>query len=118
MMDNRGALSDIRVIEMGQLIAGPFCGQLLGDMGAEVIKLEPPGAGDPMRLWGQGEEKVQWEVIARNKKSVSLNLRVPEGQAIARELIATADVLVENFKPGMLEKWGLTPADLQAENPS
>ena len=117
MMDNRGALSDIRVIEMGQLIAGPFCGQLLGDMGAEVIKLELPGAGDPMRLWGQGEEKVQWEVIARNKKSVSLNLRVPEGQAIARELISTADVLVENFKPGMLEKWGLTPADLQAENP-
>ena len=75
-MDNRGALSDIRVIEMGQLLAGPFCGQLLGDMGAEVIKLEPPGAGDPMRLWGQGADKVQWEVIARNKKSVSLNLRM------------------------------------------
>ena len=116
-MPNQGALSDIRVIEMGQLIAGPFCGQLLGDMGAEVIKLEPPGAGDPMRLWGQGEDKVQWEVIARNKKSVSLNLRVPEGQAIARELIATADVLVENFKPGTLEKWGLSPISLQAENP-
>ena len=116
-MPNPGALSDIRVIEMGQLIAGPFCGQLLGDMGAEVIKLEPPGAGDPMRLWGQGEDKVQWEVIARNKKSVSLNLRVPEGQAIARQLIATADVLVENFKPGTLEKWGLAPADLQRENP-
>ena len=116
-MDNRGALSDIRVVEMGQLIAGPFCGQLLGDMGAEVIKLEPPGAGDPMRLWGQGEDKVQWEVIARNKKSVSLNLRVPEGQAIARQLIATADVVVENFKPGTLEKWELSPASLQAENP-
>ena len=116
-MPNNGALSDIRVIEMGQLIAGPFCGQLLGDMGAEVIKLEPPGAGDPMRLWGQGEDKVQWEVIARNKKSVSLNLRVPEGQAIARQLIATADVLIENFKPGTLEKWSLAPADLQAENP-
>ena len=116
-MANGGALSDIRVIEMGQLLAGPFCGQLLGDMGAEVIKLEPPGAGDPMRLWGLGEEKVQWEVIARNKKSVSLNLRVPEGQEIARKLIASADVLVENFKPGTLEKWGLAPADLQAENP-
>ena len=116
-MPNTGALSDIRVIEMGQLIAGPFCGQLLGDMGAEVIKLEPPGAGDPMRLWGLGEEKVQWEVIARNKKSVSLNLRVPEGQEIARKLIATADVLIENFKPGTLEKWSLAPADLQAENP-
>ena len=116
-MANGGALSDIRVIEMGQLLAGPFCGQLLGDMGAEVIKIEPPGAGDPMRLWGLGEEKVQWEVIARNKKSVSLNLRVPEGQEIARKLIATADVLIENFKPGTLEKWGLVPADLQAENP-
>ena len=116
-MPNNGALSDIRVIEMGQLIAGPFCGQLLGDMGAEVIKLEPPGAGDPMRLWGQGEDKVQWEVIARNKQSVSLNLRVREGQAIARQLIASADVLVENFKPGTLEKWGLAPADLQRENP-
>ncbi|QGN56519.1 CaiB/BaiF CoA-transferase family protein [Novosphingobium sp. Gsoil 351] len=114
---NTGALSDIRVIEMGQLLAGPFCGQLLGDMGADVVKLEPPGAGDPMRLWGLGEEKVQWEVIARNKKSVSLNLRVPEGQALARRLIATADVLVENFKPGTLEKWGLAPATLQAENP-
>lgn len=116
-MPNPGALSDIRVIEMGQLLAGPFCGQLLGDMGAEVIKLEPPGAGDPMRLWGLGEDKVQWEVIARNKKSASLNLRVPEGQAIARQLIATADVLVENFKPGTLEKWGLAPADLQRDNP-
>ena len=116
-MENHGALSDIRVIEMGQLIAGPFCGQLLGDMGAEVIKLEPPGAGDPMRLWGQGDDKVQWEVIARNKKSVSLNLRVPQGQAIARQLIASADVLVENFKPGTLEKWGLSPATLQADNP-
>ncbi|MFZ1742464.1 MAG: CoA transferase, partial [Pontixanthobacter sp.] len=114
---NTGALKDIRVVEMGQLLAGPFCGQLLGDMGAEVIKIEPPGAGDPMRLWGQGEEKVQWEVIARNKKSVSLNLRIPEGQALARKLIATADVLVENFKPGTLEKWGLGPDVLHQDNP-
>ena len=112
-----GALSDIRVIEMGQLLAGPFCGQLLGDMGADVIKLEPPGAGDPMRLWGQGEEKVQWEVIARNKRSVTCNLRIPEGQQLARELIAKADVLVENFKPGTLEKWGLGPDVLLADNP-
>jgi formyl-CoA transferase len=116
-MENRGALSDIRVIEMGQLLAGPFCGQLLGDMGAEVIKIEPPGSGDPMRVWGQGDEKVQWEIIARNKKSVSINLRVPEGQEIARRLIASADVLVENFKPGTLEKWGLAPAALHADNP-
>jgi formyl-CoA transferase len=112
-----GALSDIRVVEMGQLLAGPFCGQLLGDMGADVIKLEPPGAGDPMRLWGQGDEKVQWEVIARNKRSVTCNLRVPEGQKLARKLIATADVLIENFKPGTLEKWGLSPEVLHEENP-
>jgi formyl-CoA transferase len=111
------ALGDLRVVEMGQLIAGPFCGQLLGDMGADVIKIEPPGAGDPMREWGSGDDKVWWEVIARNKRSVSINLRVPEGQALARQLIATADVLVENFKPGTLEKWGLAPATLLAEQP-
>jgi crotonobetainyl-CoA:carnitine CoA-transferase CaiB-like acyl-CoA transferase len=112
-----GALDDIRVIELGQLLAGPFCGQLLGDMGADVIKVEPPGAGDPMRLWGQGDDKVQWEVIARNKRSVSANLRVAEGQALVRKLIATADVLVENFKPGTMEKWGLGPDVLHADNP-
>ena len=114
---NSGALQDIRVVELGQLIAGPFCGQLLGDMGADVIKVEPPVTGDPMREWGQGAEKVQWEVIARNKRSVSANLRVPEGQALVRRLIATADVLVENFKPGTLEKWGLGPDQLLAEFP-
>ena len=112
-----GALQGIRVVEMGQLLAGPFCGQLLGDMGADVIKVEPPGAGDPMRLWGQGEEKVQWEVIARNKRSVTCNLRIPEGQELARKLIAKADVLIENFKPGTLEKWGLSPEELHKDNP-
>jgi len=116
-----GALSDIRVVEMGQLLAGPFCGQLLGDMGADVIKLEPPvvngKGGDPMRLWGHGEDKVQWEVIARNKRSVTCNLRIPEGQELARKLIAKADVLIENFKPGTLEKWGLGPERLLEENP-
>ena len=81
---NTGALKGLRVVEMGQLLAGPFCGQLLGDMGADVIKIEPPGRGDPMRDWGQGEEKVQWEVIARNKRSVTCNLRVEGGQEIAR----------------------------------
>ncbi len=110
------ALNGLRVIEMGQLLAGPFCGQLLGDMGAEVIKVEPPGVGDPMRLWGQGKDKVQWEVIARNKKSVSANLRSSEGQALVRKLIATADILIENFKPGTMEKWGLSPESLLAEN--
>ena len=115
--NNPSALAGVRVVEMGQLIAGPFCGQLLGDMGADVIKIEPPGRGDPMRVWGQGDVKVQWEVIARNKKSVTCNLRVPEGQDIARKLIATADVLIENFKPGTLEKWGMSPAQLHAINP-
>jgi formyl-CoA transferase len=113
---NTGALAGLRVVEMGQLLAGPFCGQLLGDMGADVIKIEPPGKGDPMRDWGQGEEKVQWEVIARNKRSVTCNLRVPEGQDIARQLITKADILIENFKPGTLEKWGLAPAELHKFN--
>ncbi len=112
-----GALQGIRVIELGQLLAGPFCGQLLGDMGADVIKVEPPITGDPMREWGQGEEKVNWEVIARNKRSVSANLRVPEGQALVRRLIAGADVVIENFKPGTMEKWGLGPDVLLADSP-
>lgn len=119
---NTGALSDIRVVELGQLIAGPFCGQLLGDMGAEVIKVEPPqvdgkGGGDPMRNWGHGDAKLWWEVVARNKKSVSANLRVPEGQEIVRKLAAHADILIENFKPGTMEKWGLGPDVLHAINP-
>ena len=111
------ALAGIKVVEMGQLLAGPFCGQLLGDMGADVVKIEPPGAGDPMRNWGQGDEKVHWEVIARNKRSVTCNLRVPEGQALAKRLIAEADVLIENFKPGTLERWGMSPAELHKDNP-
>lgn len=112
-----GALAGLRVVEVGQLLAGPFCGQLLGDMGADVIKVEPPGAGDPMRVWGQGDVKVQWEVIGRNKRSVTANLRVPEGQDIVRKLAAQADVLIENFKPGTLERWGLSPDSLLEENP-
>ncbi|MEL7198547.1 MAG: CoA transferase [Pseudomonadota bacterium] len=112
-----GALDGLRVVEMGQLLAGPFCGQLLGDMGADVIKVEAPGKGDPMRDWGLGDVKVQWEVIARNKQSVTCNLRVPEGQAIAKALIEKADVLIENFKPGTLEKWGMSPEELHKTNP-
>ncbi|MEP6786742.1 MAG: CoA transferase [Sphingomonadales bacterium] len=115
--ENLGPLKGIRVVEMGQLIAGPFCGQLLGDMGAEVIKIEPPGKGDPMRDWGRGDYPLWWEVVARNKRSVSANLRVSEGQELARKLIATADILIENFRPGTLEKWGMSPAALHAENP-
>jgi formyl-CoA transferase len=114
---NDGALKDLRVLETGHLIAGPFCGQLLGDFGAEVIKIEPPGRGDPMREWGRGEKHLWWEVIARNKKSVTLDLRRPEGQAIARALISKADILIENFRPGTLEGWNLAPEDLLSENP-
>ncbi|KSB89725.1 CoA-transferase [Caulobacter vibrioides] len=116
-VENTGPLKGLRVVEMGQLIAGPFCGQLLGDMGADVIKIEPPGKGDPMRDWGRGDYPLWWEVVARNKRTVSANLRVPEGQALARKLIATADILIENFRPGTLEGWGLSPEALHAENP-
>jgi formyl-CoA transferase len=115
-----GPLADLRVIEMGTLIAGPFCGQILGDFGAEVIKIEDPKVGDPMRQWGRSLPKGQspwWPVIGRNKKSVGLDLRTPEGQEIARTLIRSADVVVENFRPGAMEKWGLSYESLSAENP-
>lgn len=114
---SKGPLDGIRVVEMGQLIAGPFCGQLLGDMGAEIVKLEPPETGDPMRHWGQGDKPSWWRVIARNKYSVACDLRSAEGQQLARDLAARADILIENFKPGTLEKWNLDPADLRAANP-
>jgi len=115
-----GALQGLRVIEMGQLIAGPFCGQLMADFGAEVIKLEPPGQGDPMREWGH--EKPQglslwWPVIARGKKSVEIDARQAAGQALIRDLAATSDVLIENFRPGTMEKWGLGYDALAAVNP-
>ena len=115
-----GPLDGIRVIEMGQLLAGPFCGQLLADFGAEVIKLEPPGAGDPMRQWGREKphgKSLWWPVVARNKKSVTLNLREPDAQELARRLIADADILVENFRPGTLERWDLGWDRLSALNP-
>ena len=116
----RGPLDDVRVVEMGQLLAGPFCGQLLADFGAEVIKLEDPAKGDPMRQWGREKPhglSLWWPVIARNKKSVTLNLRHPEGQALARRLLEEADVLVENFRPGTLERWGLGYDALAERNP-
>lgn len=115
-----GPLSGIRVVEMGQLIAGPFCGQLLGDHGAEVIKFEQPGVGDPLRQWGNvrpDDRSVWWSVIGRNKKSVTLNLRTPEGQELAREVIDTADVVIENFRPGTAEKWNLGYETLAERNP-
>src|SRR6185503_12702652 len=116
----RGPLADLVVIEMGTLIAGPFAGQILGDFGAEVIKIEDPRVGDPMRQWGRSLPKGHspwWPVIGRNKKSVGLDLRTPEGQAIAKALIAQADVVIENFRPGAMEKWGLSYEALSAENP-
>ncbi|MGB6113556.1 MAG: CoA transferase, partial [Comamonas sp.] len=112
-------LAGVRVVEMGQLIAGPFCAKTLGDFGAEVVKIEAPGTGDPLRGWRLIKEgtSVWWQVQSRNKKSVALDLRQAEAQEIARRLIAEADVLVENFRPGMLEAWGMAPEVLQAAHP-
>lgn len=113
-------LEGVRVVEMGSLLAGPFCGQLLGDFGAEVIKVEPPDRGDPMRVWGRhrkNDRTLWWPIIARNKKSVTLNLRKEEGQELARRLIGGADVLVENFRPGTMECWGLGYDELSGINP-
>jgi formyl-CoA transferase len=118
--ENTGALAGLRVIEMGQLLAGPFCGQLLADFGAEVIKIEPPGVGDPMREWGREKphgKSLWFPVVARGKKSLTLDLRKPEGQDIARRLIAESDILVENFRPGTMERWGLGYDRLAAINP-
>ncbi|MEO1222652.1 MAG: CaiB/BaiF CoA-transferase family protein, partial [Pseudomonadota bacterium] len=115
-----GPLAGVRVIEMGQLLAGPFVGSRLADFGAEVIKVEAPGKGDPMREWGHHRYEgkcLWWPVLARNKKSVTANLRDPRGRDLVLRLLETADVLVENFKPGTLEKWGLGPDALHAINP-
>ena len=113
----KGPLTDIRVIELGQLIAGPYCGQLMADMGADVIKVEPPGTGDPMRAWGRGDFPLWWTVCSRNKKCITANLRVPEGQELVRRLIAKADMVLENFRPGTMERWGLGYEELSAINP-
>lgn len=115
-----GPLAGLRVIETGALLAGPFCGQLLGDLGAEVIKIEPPGSGDPMREWGREKphgQSLWWPVIARNKKSVTVDLRRAEGQAIVRKLASQADFLLENFRPGTLERWNLDYESLATINP-
>jgi formyl-CoA transferase len=114
-----GALRGVRVIEMGQLIAGPFAGKTLGEFGADVIKIEAPGSGDPLRNWRMIKEgtSVWWQVQSRNKRSIALDLRSAEGQDIARKLIAEADVLIENFRPGTLEGWGMSWDALSALNP-
>jgi len=113
------ALKGVRVIEMGQLIAGPFAGKTLGEFGADVIKIEAPGAGDPLRNWRMMKDgtSVWWQVQSRNKRSLALDLRSSEGQEIARKLIAEADVLVENFRPGTLESWGMGWDALSELNP-
>lgn len=113
------ALRGVRVIEMGQLIAGPFAGKTLGEFGADVIKIEAPGDGDPLRNWRLIQEgtSVWWQVQSRNKRSIALDLRSAEGQDIARKLIAEADVLIENFRPGTLEGWGMGYDVLSKLNP-
>ena len=112
-------LDNIRVLELGTLIAGPFAGRLLGDFGAEIIKIEPPDKHDPMRLWGQQKDGqgLQWPIQSRNKKSITLNLRKQEGQEIFKQLVEKADVIIENFRPGTMEKWGLSYETLSAINP-
>jgi crotonobetainyl-CoA:carnitine CoA-transferase CaiB-like acyl-CoA transferase len=124
MTDNNssasGALAGLRVLELGTLIAGPFCGQLLGDMGAEVIKIEAPGQGDPMRHWGpqpRGKPSVWWPVIGRNKKGITLDLRQEHGQRLFKDLASKSDVVIENFRPGTLEKWNCSWEELSAINP-
>jgi formyl-CoA transferase len=115
-----GPLAGLRVLELGTLLAGPFCGQLLGDFGAEVIKIEPPNQGDPMRVWGRekaGGKSLWWPVVARNKKAITLDLRQAEGQALLRDLVKQSDFLLENFRPGTMEKWGLGWSELAGVNP-
>jgi len=115
--NRKGPLTDLRVIELGQLIAGPFCGQLFADMGADVIKVEPPGTGDPMRVWGRDGYPMWWTVCARNKRCMTLDLRSEQGQAIIKDLVRDADFILENFRPGTMEKWGLGYDVLSEINP-
>ncbi|MFL6203796.1 MAG: CaiB/BaiF CoA transferase family protein [Acidimicrobiales bacterium] len=114
-----GPLDGVRVLELGSFIAGPFAGQLLGDYGADVIKVESPGDGDPMRRWGVtlDGDSLWWPAIARNKRSVVLDLRDDRGRQLARRLASQCDVVLENFRPGTLERWGLDYATLSADNP-
>ncbi len=118
-VNNLSALSGLKVLELGQLIAGPFAAKTLADFGAEVIKIEPPNSGDPLRKWRMLKDgtSVWWQVQSRNKLSLALDLRTPEGQDLVRQLATEADVLIENFRPGALEGWGLSPEVLMASNP-
>jgi formyl-CoA transferase len=116
---NLSALSGLKVLELGQLIAGPFAAKTLADFGAQVVKIEPPTTGDPLRKWRMLKDgtSVWWQAQSRNKRSLALDLRTPEGQELVRQLAAEADVLIENFRPGALEGWGLSPEVLMANNP-
>ncbi|MEY3135094.1 MAG: Succinyl-CoA:(R)-benzylsuccinate CoA-transferase subunit BbsF [Pseudomonadota bacterium] len=116
---SKGALSGLKVVELGQLIAGPFAAKTLADFGADVVKIEPPGAGDPLRQWRLIKDgtSVWWQVQSRNKRSLALDLRQPDAQDIVRKLVREADVLIENFRPGAMESWGLGPDVLQSINP-
>jgi formyl-CoA transferase/succinyl-CoA--D-citramalate CoA-transferase len=118
-VNEHGPLTDVRVLELGSFIAGPFAGQLLGDYGADVIKVESPGDGDPMRRWGitRDGDSLWWPTIGRNKRSVTLDLRQPRGRELAARLATRCDVVLENFRPGVLERWGLDYATLSATNP-
>ncbi|GJF04766.1 transferase [Pseudonocardia sp. D17] len=117
---HRPPLAGVRVIELGNFVAAPSAARLLGEFGAEIIKIEQPGVGDEVRRWrlGRGETSMMWRTLARNKKSVTLDLRRPEGQDLVRRLAATADVVLENYRPGTLEKWGIAPDVLRRDNPS
>ncbi len=115
----KGPLNGLRVLELGHFIAAPFCTRLLGDLGAEIIKVESPGKGDPVRSWGQmvNGKSLWWSVHGRNKKCITLNLKDPKGLALAKQLIAQSDAIVENFRPGQLARWGLGPDVIRAVNP-
>ena len=119
MSDTSGPLEGIRVLELGQLLAGPFAGSILGYFGAEVIKIEPPGSGDPIRGWRElvDDTSLWWYSLGRNKKSVTIDLKTEAGRQLVRDIAARCDVLVENFRPGVMEKWGLGPEDIKAINP-
>ncbi len=118
-MNSSGPLAGYRVIELGQLLAGPFAGCMLGYFGAEVIKIEPPEGGDPIRRWREmrGDTSLWWRSLARNKKSVAIDLKSSRGVELVRQLIEKADVVIENFRPGVVEKWGLAPEDFSESNP-
>ena len=120
MPDDSLPLTGLRVLELGSFIAGPFAGQLLGDLGAEIIKIETPGAGDPMRAWGVTIDgrSLWWPAIARNKQSVAVDLRTDRGHDLVRDLVGHVDIVIENFKPGTLAKWGLAYDALAVRNPA